>query len=229
MPRKQYQYHYIYRTTNLINQKYYVGMHSTNDLNDGYMGSGDRITRSIRKYGKENFKFEILEYLETRELLKQREREIINEELLDDKLCMNLVYGGGGGYISPEGVKKGRKKSDQILEKKYGKNFRKIISENYYNSLTPLEREILTEKIKEGLRNSNYDFGSSFRGKTHTDKAKRIIGEKSSINQKGKKNSQFGTCWLTNGLINIKVYKKDIHLYSEWTRGRTLKKQDDIA
>jgi hypothetical protein len=150
-------------------------MHSTNDLNDGYMGSGDRITRSIRKYGKENFKFEILEYLETRELLKQREREIINEELLDDKLCMNLVYGGGGGYISPEGVKKGRKKSDQILEKKYGKNFRKIISENYYNSLTPLEREILTEKIKEGLRNSNYDFGSSFRGKTHTDKAKRII------------------------------------------------------
>jgi hypothetical protein len=41
----------------MLNNKYYIGMHSTNNLEDGYIGSGDRIRRSLKKYGKENFNF----------------------------------------------------------------------------------------------------------------------------------------------------------------------------
>jgi hypothetical protein len=52
MPRKEHDYHYIYKTTNLLNGNFYVGMHSTSDLNDGYLGSGVRVTRSIKKHGK---------------------------------------------------------------------------------------------------------------------------------------------------------------------------------
>ena len=59
------KYHFIYKTTNLINGKYYIGMHSTNKLNDGYLGSGKKLRRSINKYGVENFKCEILEFLTT--------------------------------------------------------------------------------------------------------------------------------------------------------------------
>lgn len=51
----------IYKTTNLINGKIYVGQHKTS-ANDGYLGSGKLITRSIKKYGKENFIRETLEY-----------------------------------------------------------------------------------------------------------------------------------------------------------------------
>ncbi len=51
--------HFIYRTTRNVDGRYYIGMHSTDDLNDGYMGSGIKITRSLKKYGKENHKFEI--------------------------------------------------------------------------------------------------------------------------------------------------------------------------
>lgn len=224
MPRKQYRYHYIYKITNLVNQKYYIGMHSTNDLNDGYMGSGERITRSIKKYGKENFYFEILENLQDRDSLKQREKEIVNQILLEDKLCMNLVFGGGGGYISPDGVKNGRKKTDQILKDKYGEDFRRIISKNYYDNLTQTERLVLNEKIKEGQKRSNYELGSSFRGKVHKEETKKIIGEKNSISQKGEKNSQFGTCWITNGVNNLKIKLNDLPLYPEWWKGRVIKK-----
>ena len=49
------KYHYIYKTTNLINQHYYIGMHSTNNLEDGYIGSGKKLWSQISYHGKENF------------------------------------------------------------------------------------------------------------------------------------------------------------------------------
>ena len=81
MSRKEKQYHYIYKTTNIVNGKFYIGIHSTNDLNDGYIGSGKRLWYSINKYGKEIFKCEILEYFSDRESLYKKERELVNEEL----------------------------------------------------------------------------------------------------------------------------------------------------
>ena len=96
MPRKPYTYHYIYKTTNLVNEKFYIGMHSTDDLEDGYVGSGTHLWHSIRKYGKKNFKLTILEFLPDRESLREREKEIVNVDLLKNPLCMNICKGGWG-------------------------------------------------------------------------------------------------------------------------------------
>ena len=58
------QYHYIYKITRLDESgRYYIGMHSTDDLEDGYFGSGKLIIRSINKHGKEKHQKEILEFL----------------------------------------------------------------------------------------------------------------------------------------------------------------------
>jgi hypothetical protein len=97
MPRKPKKYHYIYKTTNILTNKFYIGMHSTDDLNDGYMGSGKRIKYSIRKYGKENHLVEIMEILSDQKTLIDREIELVNECLLHDPLCLNLKLGGVGG------------------------------------------------------------------------------------------------------------------------------------
>ena len=79
MARKEHTHHYIYKTTCSITGKYYIGMHSTSNLEDGYLGSGKRLWYSINKHGKENHSVEILEWLPDRCSLKLREKEIINE------------------------------------------------------------------------------------------------------------------------------------------------------
>jgi len=79
MARKEKNIHYIYKTTCDITGRWYIGMHSTYNLEDGYIGSGKTLRRSIRKYGKENHTKEILEFLENREDLAKREKEIVNK------------------------------------------------------------------------------------------------------------------------------------------------------
>ena len=102
MARKERKYHYIYKITCLKNNRYYIGMHSTDNLEDGYFGGGKRIKNSVKKHGKDAHRKEILEFFENRESLRQREIQIINEDLLNDPLCMNLQPGGGGGFISED-------------------------------------------------------------------------------------------------------------------------------
>lgn len=208
MPRKQKKFHYIYKTTNLKNGKYYIGMHSTDNLNDGYVGSGKKLWYSIKKYGKENFKCEILEMLPDRYSLKEREKELINEDLLKDSMCMNLVYGGGGGYISPEGCKKG------------GTNASK---KNWQND-SYREKQIkrLSEQSKKFWSDGTFKWRDNWTGKHHTQETKEKIGKSNSMKQKGEKNSQFGTCWITNEIENKKIKKNDI-IPNGWKLGRTIK------
>lgn len=101
------KYHYVYRITCAITGRYYIGMHSTDNLDDGYLGSGNRIRHSIAKYGRECHQLEIIEFLPDRNALKALEKALVTEELLDDDNCMNLRTGGDGGWshinsIEPE-------------------------------------------------------------------------------------------------------------------------------
>lgn len=92
----QRKFHIIYKTTCNITGRYYFGMHSTDNLEDGYKGSGKQLWHSLRKHGQENHTCEILEYLPNRKALAEREAEIITEEVRNDPMCMNLKGGGIG-------------------------------------------------------------------------------------------------------------------------------------
>jgi len=87
--------HIIYKTTNKVNGRYYIGRHSTDNLNDGYLGSGQGIKNAINKYGKENFTREIIATAETTDDLWELEKEIVNEEIVKDSKSYNQAYGGG--------------------------------------------------------------------------------------------------------------------------------------
>lgn len=97
MPRKPKKYHYIYKTTCITTGKFYVGMHSTDNLDDGYLGSGKILRYSINKHGKESHAISIIEFAPDRKTLGIREAQIVSGDLILDPMCMNLRYGGDGG------------------------------------------------------------------------------------------------------------------------------------
>lgn len=74
-------------------------MHSTDDLNDGYVGSGKILQSSIKKYGKDNHFTEVISEHATREELRDTE-EIEISRHLGQPLCMNIHNGGSGPYES---------------------------------------------------------------------------------------------------------------------------------
>lgn len=94
------KYHYLYKITNLINGKFYYGIHSTNDLDDNYMGSGKAINDAYKKYGYKNFTKEIIEFFDTRKDASKTEHDIVTEELVNDSNCYNLTIGGDQGLCT---------------------------------------------------------------------------------------------------------------------------------
>lgn len=90
------KYNYFYKITNKINGKYYYGVHSTDNLNDGYMGSGVGLWAAFKKYGIKNFYKEIVEFFETIEEAFAKEAEVVTIDLVKDKNCYNRMCGGVG-------------------------------------------------------------------------------------------------------------------------------------
>lgn len=86
--------HYLYKITNKLNGKIYIGVRTLRTKTEVYYGGGKRIKAAIKKYGIDNFKKEILEYFDSRELMYLREKEIVNEEFLQRKDVYNLIPGG---------------------------------------------------------------------------------------------------------------------------------------
>lgn len=211
MARKEKKYHYIYKTTCLITNRYYYGMHSTNNLDDNYLGSGKYLWYSINKYGKENHIVEILEFLPNRKELKEREKEIINQQMLDEKLCMNLALGGQGGFINEEHRK-------VFLEAARLNTKKRWLNDEYRNKMISIASKRIKNTHKEGK--IKYD---TFKGKKHSNLSKLKMSESSKGMGIGENNSQYNTMWITNDVENRKIKKDDV-IPDGWRKGRIMKK-----
>lgn len=186
-------------------------MHSTNNIDDGYMGSGKRLRRSIRKYGEDNHTREILEFFDSRELLVEAEKVIITDDMIDDKDCMNLMGGGTGGFVSLSACTKGGKISGNLHSKKLKED------KEYSNKHSKLASETLKTTIEKGkIKRCDWT------GRKHSEESKKKMSESMKGKCDGENNPSYGTCWITNGeeVKKIKKEKLNSHLEKGWRRGR---------
>ena len=153
--------HSIYKTTNNINGKFYIGMHTSIDPNDDYLGSGTTLKSSIKKYGRENFTKEILKICESREELEHFEELYVGMNI-DDPLCYNLKDGGQGGWdhTHVDGV------IAELRKSRIKESFKKGRSKGW--QLTTEQRSEMFSGEKNG-----------FHGMTHSKEARAKIGKAS--------------------------------------------------
>ena len=107
----------IYKTTNLINERFYIGAPRTNEIDDGYMGSGKHLRHAIKKYGIKNFKRDILFDFDNKDEMFAKELEIVDEDFVKDKNTYNLKIGGSGGNPGIIGAFSGRRHSEESKRK----------------------------------------------------------------------------------------------------------------
>lgn len=255
------RYHYFYKITNKETGQYYYGIHSTNNLDDGYLGSGTRLKSAIKLYGKDSFQKDIIKFFNTREEASEYEASMVTESIVADRKSYNLKLGGDFGltygtilvrnknhkyqrvapddekYVSGELVpfSLGEKVVFDVEDNKYKLITQEEYSKNKERYRFPTEGHLSVKDNKGNIfyvsindeRYKNGTLKPLWSGRKHVDETRKKMSNSHKANgdQIGLKNSQYGTCWITNGIENLKIKKEDFKEYSDngWTKGRKIK------
>ena len=171
--------YYIYRITNLVNGKTYIGQHKYKKLDDSYMGSGVVLRQAYNKYGIKNFKKEILVFnISKKEHANTLEKTFITSERekVGKENCYNITDGGDGGNGGNNKGKtawnKGKKMSEEFCRKN---------SESHKGQIAWNKGITMTEEQKKKLSEANKGKPGPNIGKHWSEETRR----KSSESHKG--------------------------------------------
>lgn len=225
----------IYKITNIVNNKIYIGKHQTENLDDGYMGSGLYLGRAINKYGIDKFVKEILYIFDNEQQMIDMEKEIVNEEFLMREDVYNLKIGGEGDfdYINENKISPMYSDSPNAFtseeRRQHCQKYGRIGQQSLRNKIKNDENFSNTyyTKVSNNMKLYFIEHDGNFKNKKHTDEAKQKIGKANAIHQHGNKNSQYGKCWIYNENLkqNKSIKKIDLQLWLDlgWIKGRKIK------
>jgi len=209
-------YYTVYKITNQINGKIYIGSHKTKNLNDNYMGSGKYLKRSQEKYGMKNFTREILFVFDTPELMYAKEAELVTEDFIAEENTYNMKVGGYGGFDYLNDPTKYNNKTHSVEHC----TMMSMKVKEYYPNGTMYGRKHSHETIQK-MRQSKLG-NQNFLGRKHSHETKDKIRNSALGKHNAEKNSQFGTMWITNDSENKKINKID-EIPEGWRKGRVIK------
>lgn len=149
--------HFVYKVTR-SDGCFYIGVHSTTTVNDGYLGSGKIIRASVKKHGVEAHAREILHFTNTKSEALEIEKHLVTEKMLADPKCLNLKLGGEGGWDHVRWV--GRTHSIDARRK-----------------MSNSQKLVWTEEKKKQQSVQQSGEGNAHFGKKHSDDARRKISE----------------------------------------------------
>jgi len=178
----------IYKTTNKINRKVYVGKDSKS--NPDYFGSGILLQKAIKKYSKENFTKEVIDLTENEEDLNEKERYWIRFYNCKVPNGYNLTDGGDGtlGFFPNEESRK--KMSEAGKRKIFTEEHRRKLSINNvakreeereirrYRILgnnNPSKREDVREKMRGPRESMRGEYNPNYKAKSFTEETKKKI------------------------------------------------------
>jgi hypothetical protein len=174
-------FYYLYEIRNTVNDKIYIGVHQTKDINDGYMGSGTVINKAYEKYGKDKFIKTILEYFDTREDMIDREKEIVTDDFLLREDTYNVRRGGTGGfdYINKNGL--------NINHTPRSDDFKKTVSERMKKdnpSKRPGAKERMSIATKKVMERGTHPFLDSEKQRELSNRPRKDGRTKSEVSKK---------------------------------------------
>lgn len=190
-------YYGLYKITNLVNGKMYIGQHVTDNLDDGYMGSGKLIKLAIKKYGVDNFRKEWLGFYEDANELDYMERVFVDDTWVSRSDTHNLSIGGYSGKWGKPSPLRGRHISNEHKEK-IGRAQR---GEKHHNWGKHLEERVkykisrahMGKKLSDEARKS---ISMGHIGNHHSEEIKKKISE-----------SNKGRRYYNNGVFNVMRYE----------------------
>lgn len=228
----------IYKITNLLNGKMYIGQHITDNLDDGYMGSGRIIKEAVKKHGAENFRKEWVMFCEDADELNYWESVFVDETWVERADTYNLTTGGKQNNVMSAQTR--AKMSESHKGKSPANKGQKWNSEQckrhsdrmkgHSQNWKPGERD----KASKRMRDYNLSHEPWNKGKTHiysdetllqmSESAKCRFSDKTKHPQYGKPHTQqtkakisqtqsvrqTGLCWCNNGVVNKFVSPDEI-------------------
>jgi hypothetical protein len=180
----------------------YIGAHSTDDLDDGYLGSSvDTTFAPSHKI--------VIGYYKTRgALLKAEEKLQTTLDVVRDNHYANQSIQHGSGFTYG------------FLGKSHSKEFKESLAQRNREA-TPEQRAKLAQRNRDRVwsEESRLKVAKATsklkKGKLLSESHKRNIGEA----QVGEKNHNFGKCWVNNGLSE-KLVNLANGVPEGWKRGR---------
>lgn len=247
------RYYTVYQITNLVNNKIYVGVHQTDNLDDGYMSSSDSVAAAIKKYGRENFTKHILHHCPDESAMYAKEAEIVTESFIGRSDTYNIKLGGYGGWSHYQGTaqhkescsrggqarrdsmpvgKPFEKNSDRTkaISKKANETKKKLWEEN------PERRNNAVAKLSEYQTKNNSMSGKCWCvpiGSLSHNKDKKVfpidnipdgwIRVAENLDLRKRKSGTYGKYWIHHPEQKINAYHSGTEIPAGWVKGRKLK------